>query len=286
MKKAIIKSVSGGIFLGLCDEGFEVSLHSPGKIKQVQKLVVGDIVYYDEENYNTILKIEPRKNEFIRPKSANIDIFLIVQSTEEPKFDSYLVDKLIVTAVRNLATPVLYISKADMNENLAQENCEKYTKVGIETYLGRLHGNNYQNIIKVLKGKIVLLVGNSGVGKSTFLNNMHGEELQRTNMISKKLGRGKHTTRQAEIFSANGFYLIDTPGFSSFDLIEMGEHERLSDYFPEMKRLQDKCKFNTCTHIHEPNCAIKEAVEKGIIAKSRYRNYLILYDELERGKTW
>lgn len=288
MKKAVIKSVSGGIFIGIGEEHEEVVLHSPGKIKKFGKLLVGDIVYYDESTENnTIIEVAERKNEFIRPKAANIDVFLIVQSIDEPRFDRYLIDKLTVYAFKEKTNPILLVTKADLNEKLAEELYNEYNSVGIKTFLGRIENNNYDEIFEYLSGKIVLLVGNSGVGKSTFLNNVHGYDVQRTNFISKKLGRGKHTTRQVEIFPIDDFYLIDTPGFSTLELETLDEGERLADYFPEFQKYKSECRFNTCTHINEPGCRVKEALKDGEICNLRYESYLRLFKELkERKEKW
>lgn len=288
MKKAIIKSVSGGIFTGIDEEHEEVVLHSPGKIKKVGKLLVGDVVYYDESTENnTIIKVAERRNEFIRPKAANIDIFLIVQSIDEPRFDRYLIDKLTVYAFKQNAHPILLVTKADLNEELASELYDEYNSIGIKTFLGRIENNSYDEIFDYLSEKTVLLVGNSGVGKSTFLNNLHGYDVQETNIISKKLGRGKHTTRQVEIFPIEDFYLIDTPGFSTLELETLDDGEMLSDFFPEFQKYKNECRFNTCTHINEPGCRVKQALEDGDINKMRYESYLRLFKELkERKEKW
>lgn len=288
MEKAIIKSVSGGIFLGLLENGDVILLHSPGKIKKIGTLLVGDVVYFETlDDKNIIVKVNDRKNEFIRPKASNIDIFLIVQSIVEPNFDRYLIDKLTVYAFRSNALPILLVSKADYDEELADDLYLEYNKIGIKTFVGRKDSNDYKSLIKELKGKIVLLVGNSGVGKSTFLNNIHGENIQETNYISKKLGRGKHTTRQVEIFPLDDFYLIDTPGFSTLELEKLQDNERLSDFFPEFKRVQNRCRFNSCTHLNEPGCVVKEKVLKNEISKDRYESYVRLFNELkERGNKW
>lgn len=288
MNKAIIKSVSGGIFQGLKENGDVVLLHSPGKIKKFGTLLVGDIVYFESSSdKNTIVKVEDRKNEFIRPKAANIDVFLIVQSIVEPNFDRYLIDKLTVYAFRSNALPIILVTKADYDEKIAKDLFDEYNKIGIKTFIGRKDSNDYENIVKEINGKIVLLVGNSGVGKSTFLNNLHGENVQETNYISKKLGRGKHTTRQVEIFPLDDFYLIDTPGFSTLELEKLEDNERLSNFFPEFRRAQVGCKFNTCTHLNEPGCVVKKKIDNGEISKDRYVSYVRLFNELkERGNKW
>lgn len=288
MNKAIIKSVSGGIFQGLMENGEVVLLHSPGKIKKIGTLLVGDVVYFETTgDKNSIVEVRERKNEFIRPKAANIDVFLIVQSVVEPNFDRYLIDKLTVYAYRSHALPILLVTKADYDESLATDLFNEYNEIGIKTFIGRKHSNDYNNLINELKGKIVLLVGNSGVGKSTFLNNVHGRDIQETNFISKKLGRGKHTTRQVEIFPIDDFYMIDTPGFSTLELEKLEENERLSDFFPEFRRVSTGCKFKTCTHLNEPGCVVKEKVKSDDISLERYNSYVRLFNELkERGNRW
>lgn len=286
--KGQIKRVAGGVFIAESNSN-EYRLHSPGKIKRVQKLVVGDIVDFekDEEDY-IITNVHERKNYFIRPQSANIDVLLIVTSVVDPNFDQYLTDKLTVYSLMNNAEPVILVTKADLDKPKSKYIQDMYSNCGIRTFVSEIDQNDYHEIKEILNDKLVLLVGNSGVGKSTFLNQFAKKEIQKTAETSKKLGRGRHTTRHVEIFDFDGFRLVDTPGFASLDISIPTEGKHVKDYFREFSELQDNCKFNSCKHINEPGCAVKKALSKDKIYRERYDSYIRLANEIKdmEGKRW
>ena len=276
-----IKRVAGGVFIAECD-GDEYRLHSPGKIKKQNKLIVGDIVEFEKSDFEYVItQVKERKNSFIRPQAANIDIFLIVASMKDPDFDQYLTDKLTAYALMNNTEPVILITKADLDEERAKLIKKMYDSCGINTFISRIDHNDYFEITELLKGKLVLAVGNSGVGKSTFLNQFANENIQKTAETSKKLGRGRHTTRHVEIFDLKDFKLIDTPGFASLDIGIPKDGDHIKDYFREFVSLAKDCKFNTCKHINEPSCAVKKALQKGEVYKQRYESYLRLVNEVK-----
>ncbi|MDY3946548.1 MAG: ribosome small subunit-dependent GTPase A [Ezakiella sp.] len=278
--QGIISRVAGGVFIAI-SSGNKYRLHSPGKIKSRSKLVVGDRVIFEKEGEDYVIKdMLPRKNTFERPQAANIDIFLIAASIKEPDFDAILTDKMTVYSYMSNTEPVIVFTKADLDKNKAIELARAYDNIGIKTFLSNLNQDDYSDMVDYFKDKIVLSVGNSGVGKSTLLNQIKNENIQKTSEISQSLGRGKHTTRHVEIFNMDGFYLIDTPGFASLELNFLNEGKRLSDYFPEFRKYS--CKFNTCEHINEPNCGVKKALVNGNILESRYKSYLQLKDELNK----
>ena len=156
-----------------------------------------------------------------------------------------------------------------------------YKKSGIDIYISGIDHESYSDIEDRFKGKLVMAVGNSGVGKSTFLNQLAKDTIQKTAETSKKLGRGRHTTRHVEIFDFGEFKLIDTPGFASLDIPLLNEGEHLQNYFPEFLKYKGSCKFNTCKHINEPGCAVKKALNDGFIDRGRYENYLRLAEEVK-----
>ncbi len=276
-----IKRVAGGVFIAECD-GDEYRLHSPGKIKKQNKLIVGDIVEFEKSDFEYVItQVKERKNSFIRPQAANIDIFLIVASMKDPDFDQYLTDKLTAYALMNNTEPVILITKADLDEERAKLIKKMYDSCGVKTFISRIDHNDYSEITELLKGKLVLAVGNSGVGKSTFLNQFANENIQKTAETSKKLGRGRHTTRHVEIFDLKDFKLIDTPGFASLDIGIPKDGDHIKDYFREFVSLAKDCKFNTCKHINEPSCAVKKALQKGEVYKQRYESYLRLVNEVK-----
>ena len=276
-----IKRVAGGVFLADYN-GEEYILHSPGKIKSVQKLLVGDIVEFEKQDDDFIItKVYERKNSFIRPQAANIDIFLIVSSIEDPQFDQYLTDKLLVYSFIHNCEPIVLLTKSDLNLSKTEEIKDMYKKSGIDIYISGIDHEPYSDIEERFKGKLVMAVGNSGVGKSTFLNQLAKDTIQKTAETSKKLGRGRHTTRHVEIFDFGEFKLIDTPGFASLDIPLLNEGEHLQNYFPEFLKYKGSCKFNTCKHINEPGCAVKKALNDGFIDRGRYENYLRLAEEVK-----
>ena len=276
-----IKRVAGGVFLADYN-GEEYILHSPGKIKLVQKLLVGDIVEFEKQDDDFIItKVYERKNSFIRPQAANIDIFLIVSSIEDPQFDQYLTDKLLVYSFIHNCEPIVLLTKSDLDLSKTEEIKDMYKKSGIDIYISGIDHESYSDIEERFKGKLVMAVGNSGVGKSTFLNQLAKDTIQKTAETSKKLGRGRHTTRHVEIFDFGEFKLIDTPGFASLDIPLLNEGEHLQNYFPEFLKYKGSCKFNTCKHINEPGCAVKKALNDGFIDRGRYENYLRLAEEVK-----
>lgn len=283
-----IKRVAGGVFIAEFDSK-EYRLHSPGKIKKEQKLIVGDIVDFEKADDDYIItNVHERKNSFIRPQAANVDIFLIVTSVKEPNFDQYLTDKLTVYSLMNNTEPVILVTKSDLDEEKAKSIKIMYENCGIKTFISGIGHKDYSAIVQILKDKLVLSVGNSGVGKSTFLNQFAKKEIQKTAETSKKLGRGRHTTRHVEIFDLEDFRLIDTPGFASLDINIPNEGNHIKDYYREFIKIDDGCKFNTCKHINEPGCAIKKALSKDKIYRARYESYLRLVDEVKNmeDKRW
>jgi len=241
-----------------------------GKLRNQKKVpLVGDQVIFDEKN-NYILEINKRKNELIRPQIANIDYAIIVTSVKKPDFDSYLLDKTLTIVSYNNITPVIYFSKLDL---LNQEELINISNI-IEYYkkIGYLTATNKEDLIQLVKNKIVVLTGQSGAGKSTLLNKIEPTLNLKTNEISNALGRGKHTTRHTELFNINETYIVDTPGFSKIDLIGMNNYD-IRDNMKEMFDNLHNCKYNDCLHLNEDGCAIIDLQNKQQILPSRYQNY-------------
>lgn len=235
--------------------------------------LVGDFVKFDiiEDKKGYIMEILPRLNELVRPPISNVDQAIIVMSAKEPLFSTNLLDKLLVTIEFNKIKPIIYVSKMDLLDNKERKDIKRllnyYRKIGyivIET-------KNKRMIKKLLKNKISVLTGQSGVGKSTLLNKINKDLNLDTDIISKALGRGKHTTRHVELLKINKGYVADTPGFSSFDFNNMTK-EDVKNNFVEFKKYD--CKYKGCNHLKEDNCVIKEMVKKGDILQSRYDNYV------------
>lgn len=239
--------------------------------------LVGDNVIVDTDN-NIIVKILPRKNELKRPAIANVDNALIIASVKEPDLDLILLDKLISIITYNNIEPIIVFTKLDLltTEKKAEIALikEYYESIGYKV----LYNYEPAQIIKAIKGKIVVLAGQSGAGKSTLINKLTNKYDIETKEISKALGRGKHTTRHTELYDIDDALVADTPGFSSLDLSTISKEE-LQYTFIEFKDYE--CKYRDCLHNKEDDCEIKKAVENEKILKSRYDNYLKILEEIK-----
>lgn len=238
----------------------------------------------DENKEGIIVSVFERKNQLIRPAVANVDQIAILMAVESPNPDAYLIDKLIISAYINNAEPLLCVNKCDLNDNYAQEIFDIYNNAGIKTIMISAKNNIGIDILKdELAHKITVFAGQSGVGKSTSINVIFKDIVTESGELSDKTQRGKQTTRHIELFEINEGYIIDSPGFSSYEIDDM-EPADLSSYYPEFIDFIDKCRFNRCIHVNEPNCAVKDAVSNGIIDKGRYERYVTLVSRLKEKK--
>ncbi|MCD7731163.1 MAG: ribosome small subunit-dependent GTPase A [Oscillospiraceae bacterium] len=251
---------------------------------------VGDNVRIEEigDGKGVISEIFPRKNSIIRPPLANLDYLIFVVSTCEPLPNYTLLDKFIATAEYKKINSMIAVTKRDLknNDNIA----ETYKNSGAEVFeIDYSDPISYQRLYDRIAGKVCAFTGNTGVGKSTLLNHIDAENVRATGEISHKLGRGRHTTRHVELFKLkNGAYIADTPGFSTFetnkyDIILKNE---LAGCFNEFSEFEGKCRFLDCSHTKERGCAIIEAVNEGIIPKTRHNSYVEMYEEAEQIKEW
>ncbi len=250
--------------------------------------VAGDMVTFELSGEDGLItSIKPRKNSLSRPPVANIDRLFIVASAASPKTDPYLIDKVTVIAVREDIEPVILLNKCDIDR--CDELYNIYTKAGFATIrVSTVTGEGIDSVKEMSKNGISCFTGNSGIGKSSIMNCLLPNKNLLVGMISRKVARGKNTTRQSELFPCAGGFVIDTPGFSSFDIVKSSsiEKEQLQYCFPEMTGYFDKCRFSGCAHIKEPGCLVREDVERGFIPKSRYESYVRLYEELSKVKSW
>ncbi len=251
--------------------------------------VVGDnvVISIEKEGYAAISEILPRKNSIVRPAVANIDKLFIVSSVCEPEPNLFIVDKMTATAFYKNIEPVLIFSKSDMLS--AEKYLEIYGKAGIKAVsFSSKTGEGADKVRALLKDSVAAFTGNSGVGKSSLLNFLFPELNIATGDISKKLGRGRHTTRSVELYKTESGYVADTPGFSTVDLerYEIISKDMLAGTFPEFKDYINTCQFTSCAHICEKGCAIIEAVKQGKISKSRHKSYVEMYNEVKDIKEW
>lgn len=289
MKGLIVKGIGGFYYVKCGSEVYECK--AKGKFKKMNiSPFPGDNVEIelDENNIGNIVEILPRKNFFKRPASANIDKLFVIVSTLSPSPNYQIIDNIIAIAEFKDIKPYIVITKGDIGETA--EIAEIYKKAGIPVFISEnLSGNIPDELMKEFDNCISVLTGNSGVGKSSLLNLLLPELDLETGEISKKLGRGRHTTRSTELYEIgkNG-YIADTPGFSTIETIKYDVilKEDLQHTFREFIPHIGHCKFNGCSHINEPGCSVKTAVEQGEIAKSRYDSYVAIFNEVSKIKTW
>ena len=277
MQGRIIKSLAG--FYYVESDGVVYQTRARGNFrKKGQTPYVGDFVDFSAEDHSEgyILAIHDRKNSLVRPPIVNIDQAVVIMSAKEPDFNANLLDRFLVLLEHRAIEPIVYISKMDLltsPDEIAVIQ-KQYQEIGYQfcTFLDEL--------LPLLTDKVTVFMGQTGVGKSTLLNKIAPDLKLETGEISDSLGRGRHTTRAVSFYNVNGGKIADTPGFSSLDY-EITNAEDLNKAFPELRRLSRLCKFRSCTHTHEPSCAVKDAVESGELWRSRYDNYLQFLSEIE-----
>lgn len=245
---------------------------------------IGDNVAIGENNF--IETIYPRKNILVRPPVANIDYLGIVISAQLPQADLFMLDKLTVSAFSMNIEPFVVINKCDIAEAGRIEQIQKHLYgTGIDCILSDCATKNgLDELKKALKSGITAFAGQSGVGKTSILSVLLPEAELEVGALSEKLERGRHTTRHVELHNIGSeIFIMDTPGFSRYEP-EVSDVQQLCDMFPEFARFDKQCAFNSCTHIHEPDCAVKEAVMLGGISKTRYENYIKTAEQIKSRK--
>jgi ribosome biogenesis GTPase / thiamine phosphate phosphatase len=240
-------------------------------------------VIEEEKKIGSLDEIMPRESHLIRPAVANVNQIAVVLAIKSPSPDFMLLDKLLITAESERLHVIICINKIDLCENLELEKILKaYNKTGYKIIsLSSKKDYGFDELRAALDKRITVFAGQSGVGKSTILNRIMNYQVMQTGKVSEKIKRGKHTTRHAELVElVSGGYVVDTPGFSSFELMELN-HENLELYYPEFDAYLNKCRFTGCSHISEPSCSIKEALSNGDISAERYQRYVELYNFLK-----
>lgn len=277
MRGRIIKSLAG--FYYVESDGKVYQTRARGNFRNKgQTPYVGDFVEFSAEDNSEgyILSIEPRSNSLVRPPIVNIDQAVVVMSAKEPDFNSNLLDRFLVLLENKSIKPIVYISKTDLLTSMDEiiDISQKYKEIGYDFVL------TVEDLLPYLTDKVTVFMGQTGVGKSTLLNKISPELALETSEISDSLGRGKHTTRAVSFYNVNDGKIADTPGFSNLDY-DIDNAEDLSEAFPEIRRLSHECKFRSCSHRHEPGCAVIAGVETGEIWQVRYNNYLQFLSEIE-----
>ncbi len=259
------------------------------KRKTIKNPTVGDQVEYESSSQeNLITKILPRKNLIKKPLLANIDFVFLVVAIADPDYSFYIIDSFLSYYSHLKVTPVIIFNKNDLSNDAQKQKLKLYDKLGFTCFFLSalsLSKEEKASIFKLINNKTIAFAGNSGVGKSTIINQLFGENFIRTGAISEKTKKGKQTTTQTILYYnlEHNCFLVDTPGYSMID-IETLKDAPIDKLFPEFLNLNDQCKFDNCKHLTEPQCAIKQATQNGEISPSRYDSYLKLIDELKKLK--
>ncbi len=291
LKGTIIKGYSGFYYVDIGEKIISCSLRGKNRIKN-KDFFPGDLVEIkiinEEKAEGVIEKTLDRKNFLLRPPVANIDQIIITSSMKEPSPDFMLIDRLMAVAVSKHIDPVLVYNKIDLvNEEEIDFVKKRYEESEAEIiFISTLEKdkNSYykKKLEEVLKNKINILAGISGVGKTSIINILDSGENRAVGKISEKLKRGKHTTRHTELIQIGEHsWLADSPGFSSLDFPKDFKPEMLPKVYLDYLKHSHLCKFNNCFHLDEPDCEVKRKIEEGILSKERYENYKYLIEELK-----
>ena len=285
----IIKGIGGFYYVEAAD-GIIYECKARGVFRK-EKItpLAGDKVEIsvDENNKNSIDKIYERRNMFKRPPIANVDKLVIVSSVCDPRPNLLIIDRLTAGAVYKNVEPIIVFTKNDLQS--ADEYIEIYKNAGFKTFaVSNETGEGIGEVKNVIENGVCVFTGNSGVGKSSLINRMYPDFALETGEISKKLGRGRHTTRHVELLKINNGYIADTPGFSSldFETNDLIKKDELAFCFPDFADYIDSCKFSTCTHVNDKGCRLVEAVNRGDVMRSRHESYVTMYNEVKDIKDW
>lgn len=286
----IVKGIAGFYYVN-CGQGGSTQLYeckAKGVFRKDKvKPLVGDNVVIEvtsaEKMTGNVQQILPRKNALVRPEVANVDQAMIIFAMAQPMPNLNLLDRFLVMMEMQKVDTVICFNKLDIvsdeEEKRLVETYEKCVNKVLSVSSKENIGIN--EIRRLLERRTTVLAGPSGVGKSSILNQIYPDARSKTGRVSEKIGRGKHTTRHSELFCVGErTYLFDTPGFSSLRVPEM-EKEELKNYFTEFIPYEGRCRFMGCTHTHEPDCKVKEALAQGLLSPVRYENYTQMYEELE-----
>jgi ribosome biogenesis GTPase len=289
MTGRVVKGIGGFYFV---HDGDDVVMgKARGKLKRNKELIyVGDIVDYDIDANDSdgecvINSVIERKNYLSRPPVSNLDMLVVVFSLVHPEVNYPVIDKLIAACEQKGIEPAVCISKIDLaDEDEVKAAYEIYSKIYPTACVNAVTGEGLEDLVKIIGGRNVALAGPSGVGKSTITNHLLDDEHMKveTGDVSDKTRRGRHTTRHVEIFTlSDGTNLYDTPGFTSLELAET-EPSEIGKLFKEIREFSETCRYSDCMHINEPDCGVKEALEKGEISESRYNSYILMTEEAKK----
>lgn len=292
MTGKIIKGIAGFYYIHVPQKGiYECKAKGIFRNKKIKPLV-GDNVEIDvldeEKMLGNITDILERTYELIRPAVSNIDQALIIFAVAKPNPNFNLLDRFLLMMNKQNVPTIICFNKMDIaQEKQLQVLEDTYEKCGYNViFTSTFTDEGINEIKKIIHNKTTVMAGPSGVGKSSILNMLKPEANMQTGTISKKIERGRHTTRHSEIFNIeDSTYIMDTPGFTSLHINDFDKDE-LKEYFKEFKEYDDLCRFSGCIHINEPDCAVKQALNEGKISTIRYENYVEMYNELKEQRRW
>lgn len=287
MHGKIVKGIAGFYYVQVAESGiYECKAKGIFRNQRLKPLVGDQVrltILNEAEKTGNIEAILPRNNELIRPAVANVDQALVIFATAKPKPNFNLLDRFLITMLWQKVPAVICFNKCDLASEEELHLLEEiYQSAGYEIHFtSTIEHKGVEEIRALLQGKTTAVAGPSGVGKSSLINLLYPEAAMETGDISKKVERGRHTTRHSELFALDEeSFIFDTPGFSSVFLPDF-EKEELKEYFPEFAEYEPYCRFQGCVHIHEPDCRVKEALEQKKVNPVRYENYIALYEELK-----
>lgn len=285
----IIKGIGGFYYVEAAD-GIVYECKARGVFRK-EKItpLAGDRVEITVEsnNKNSIDKILERRNFFKRPPIANVDTLVIVSSVCDPRPNLLIIDRLTAVASYKNVEPIIVFTKDDLQS--ANEFVKIYTNAGFKTFaVSNETGEGIEKVKSIIDGGITVFTGNSGVGKSSLINRMYPDFCLETGEISKKLGRGRHTTRHVELFKVGRGYIADTPGFSSldFETNDLIKKDELAFCFPDFADYIGSCRVSTCAHVNDKGCSLVEAVKNGDVERTRHESYVTMYNEVKDIKDW
>ena len=259
---------------------------------QKVKPLVGDWVEIEildeKDREGNLTGILPRTNELIRPAVANVDQAIVVFAAKNPKPNYNLLDRFLMTMEKQGIPVIVCFNKKDLVKEKELAQLESiYEQCGHQViFISAREGNGIDEIRDLIRGKTTVLAGPSGVGKSSLMNQLNPDANMEVGAVSRKIQRGRHTTRHSElIMIEEGTFVLDTPGFSSL-FIDRFEEDEVKDYFQEFAPYAEQCRFQGCSHTHEPDCGVKKALEEGRISRVRYENYVNIYQELKEKRKW
>lgn len=298
MKGKIVKGISGFYYVDTAD-GNIYECKAKGVFRSLGlKPLVGDDVNIDiideEKKIGNVTEVFPRKNQLLRPPVANVDQAVIVFAIVKPNPSYNLLDRFLIMMRQQDLPVVICFNKQDIATKEEQDALlDAYEKCGYKVmFISVAENTGIDDLKEVLRGKTSVVAGPSGVGKSSLLNLLHPEGDRQTGELSRKIDRGKNTTRHSELFFVPALsdendhtFVMDTPGFTSLEMRDVTT-DTLQNYYPEFAEFEPECKFGGCSHITEPVCGVKMAVDRGDIARERYDNYCLLYEELKGQKQY